>query len=211
MKATPLLFTVDMIRALLDGRKTQTRRIVRRTDAGRVKAPRSSRNWHLDDPDAVKACPYGGPGDLIWVRETWGVLYQQFRNDRDEPTWYRASGDLESLPTWYPSIHMPRWRSRLTLELTEVRLQRVQDISEQDAEAEGIECIGGNFSCSPWRDYSKEQRYKFFSAPSASFRSLWDSINAKRGYSWDSNPWVWALTFKVHKVNVDQMKVKEAA
>jgi len=132
----PILFSGPMIRAILAGRKTQTRRVAKLTGAGRVKEAGSHRNWHLADPDAVKACPYGTPGDRLWVRETFcdtGCQRAVYRADTAVENWkYRI---------WRPSIYMPRWASRITLEITDVRLERLQDISEADAAAEGVEQV----------------------------------------------------------------------
>ena len=157
MKTRPILFSGPMMRALLDGRKTQTRRVVKRNGAGRAEF--GGKQWHIDDPNAVKACPYGTPGDLLWVRETHGFVspdeyvrpfdecnifyradYQpgeaRYGNPGDWPV-DEARGDNDC-PKWRPSIHMPRWASRLTLQLTDVRVERVQEISEDDVLNEGI-------------------------------------------------------------------------
>jgi hypothetical protein len=162
--------------------------------------PVSQRQW---------SCPYGRPGDLLWVRETW------FNPDYaagKEPiacagmTYYRATDDPSEWP-WRPSIHMPRWASRLILRLTEVRVQRVQEISEEDAIAEGIvshdkggkERVGRVMFASRPGDHNEWE----LSARDA-FARAWDAINAKpvrindsvRRDSWEDNPWVWALSFE---------------
>ncbi|MBW7932469.1 MAG: hypothetical protein H3C62_02410 [Gemmatimonadaceae bacterium] len=141
-------------------------------------------------------CAYGVPGDRLWVRETfqyeaktdafeWDVRNCIIRYRATEPgagPWLTAEDDISD--AWRPSIHMPRWASRLTLEVTGVRVERVQDISEEDAKAEG--------STVPWM-------YKATQEPVATHRAafarLWDSINAKRA-PWSSNPWVWVVAFK---------------
>lgn len=195
-KERPILFSGEMVRAILDGRKTQTRRVIKPNHAGRVKEPGSRRNWHLADPNAVLACPYGQPGDLLWVRETWS---QDSRGgclpNGEDAVYYRADFPSDKIwaGSWKPSIHMPRWASRITLRVTDVRVERVQDISEADAQAEGAE-----FSELPCFSRIPNQRRGFrqIAGYRAGFLTLWDSINAGRGYGWDTNPWVWALTFE---------------
>lgn len=208
-KDTPILFTGEMVRAILSGRKTQTRRIVKLTDSGRIKKPGSPKNWHPDDPDAVQACPYGLAGEgRLWVRETaslcsvsdqpWVSLtyeadkavIQYDRGDRGPFTFFKKT----------PSIHMPRWACRLWLELTEVRVERLQEISQANAIAEGIERVGGPTSCNPWRNYRIGQPGEMnmhCSAPSRSYMTLWESINGDG--SWARNPWVWVLSFQPTK------------
>jgi hypothetical protein len=212
----PILFSGAMVRALLDGRKTQTRRV--------VKAPKGLSNpadflcvrpggvnWK-DEPvgpavafgprDAVEwaYCPYGTIGDRLWVRETWAelALYSlDAEGVQEYRTVYRADGEADGLALvgdrWRPSIHMPRWASRITLEITGVRVERVADISEADAVAEGTpgyteyDYIPGEAVMEPIRGVSAQEEY----------RTLWDSINGKRpGCSWEANPWVWVLEFK---------------
>jgi hypothetical protein len=136
----------------------------------------------------VPISPYGQPGDLLWVRETWGEKV-------DVGTLYKADGGVYATGgvVWKPSIHMRRSDSRLTLRVTAVRVQRVQEITEEDAIAEGItgpHMVGYRAFRVP------EDSKPRYSRAEAAFEVLWDSINAKRDYSWDSNPWVWALTFE---------------
>ena len=199
----PISFSAPMVLAILDGRKTQTRRVAKLTIAGHVKEPRGHRRWHPGDPEAVLACPYGQPGDRLWVKETWqavglsrdpesmqvddvcecppeAVKREMSGEARRYPQTgiiYRASCDDEFLK-WRPSIFMPRWASRIALEITDVRVQRVQEISETDAIAE----LGG--------------RAAGIVNEIGHFAELWDTLYAKRGYSWESNLWVWAITFK---------------
>ena len=165
MKERPILFGGDMVRAILDGRKTQTRRPVKLDFSGRVR--RARRSWHLEDPNAVNACPFGAPGDRLWVRETWACP--------QTVTYYRA--DEEALlprgEKWTPSIHMPRWASRIALEVTAVRVERVQDITEKDALAEGTIPLDR-------------------STPREMFAEVWQSIYA----NWPTNPWVWVVEFR---------------
>lgn len=164
MKSTPILFSGPMVRAILDGRKTQTRRIYKhRNSCTGVSEP----------------CPYGGPGDEIWVRETWKYCWKcghtNYAADCNKPRQCRSCD--ASLGKWKPSIHMFKFCSRISLEILSVRPERLQDITHWDAKAEGVECLP-NYTAAPVDD----------------FRELWDSING-RG-SWDSNPWVWRIEFK---------------
>jgi len=218
----PILFSGPMVRTILAGQKTQTRRVVKpqpsfpcgfekivsvldpwHADAfvgtpgeGVVKSsgPRE-RQWHLEDWSGNLVarwdvrCPYGVPGDLLWVRETW-----DFRpwGDRVVRVAYAADGDqsgeirvpdgwnpmLYNYARWRPSIHMPRWASRLTLRVTDVRVERVQEISHADAIAEGC------------ADPTGHNAHRFH------FADVWDTLNAKRGHGWDANPWVWVISFE---------------
>lgn len=215
MKERPIIFSAPMVRAILDGRKTQTRRVVKLTDSGRVKEPGSPRNWHLDDPEAVMACPYGVPGDRLWVREAWQAFFADevpadrprgprhtmgipAQPERESFVFYRADGDLShpedgSEALWRPSIHMPRWASRITLEIVSVRVERVQEISEEDATEEGALEFD---SPTTFVDHGMQSIYlPSMGYARASFMRLWDSINAKRA-PWESNPWVWVTEFR---------------
>lgn len=142
-------------------------------------------------------CTYGEPGDRLWVREA-------FRSD-GETILYRAGGELSPAPIeinagfieesdgWRPSIHMPRWASRITLEIQSVRVERVQDISQEDAKAEGVELSSAvaSFVCD-----TPSMRRQFKSAYVSAFCDLWNSINESRGFGWAVNPWVWVIEFK---------------
>ena len=188
MKERPILFSGAMVRGILEGRKTQTRRVVKRNSAGRVEL--RGKQWHIEDENAFKASPYGQSGDRLWVKET-------FYDSSAESKWsYRADWPLEDETDrdfhWCPSIFMPRSASRITLEITGVRVERLQEITVADCLAEGIrtgpvECWKG---CQP-----SDQRQ----TPVVLYRKLWDSLNSKRNhglYSWDKNPWVWVIEFK---------------
>lgn len=220
MNTRPILFTGKMVRALLEGRKTQTRRAVRFHPAtGYIVERGGNRRWHRDDPEAVAGCPYGQPGDTLWVRETFsrcgcpecaGAWPGKANNDH--PTVYRATHSGPPL-AWMPSIFMPRWASRITLELTGVRVERVQEIGEEDAIAEGSTRRASGW-CMDWSRVGQLSRFATASAvkgrdraplserdiclPTAkmAFFNYWDSINAKR-YEWRGNPRVWALSFRV--------------
>lgn len=201
MKERPILFSGAMVRALLANTKTQTRRAVKiDITMGResILAPRRGKRYapvYLLPENAAEAfacCPYGQPGDRLWVRESFAEGIHQMT---DANHWAYAAdhfGTQQRLgDRWKPSIHMPRAASRITLEITSVRVERLQDISSCDAIAEGIEACphGGE-----WRNYLDRAPYRDALTPRVSFRSLWDSINGPG--SWDSNPWVWALSFR---------------
>jgi len=206
LKERPILFSGAMVRAILAGEKTQTRRVVKpqfgpeampaemcaETAEGWQTSGHSGRWWDdcNGDADAAVYCPYGKPGDRLWVRETFNCMYTneemktiKVADLNDGDLVYRADGEYDYgvFGPWQPSIFMPRWASRITLEITDVRVERLQDISEADAWAEG--CLGTDDDVtggiSGYREYYK----------------LWESINGKTA-PWASNPWVWVLTFK---------------
>jgi hypothetical protein len=207
VKERPILFSGPMVRAILEGRKTQTRRVVTRfalpgcsadcagpdgydtvTDGGIVRIP-----WRPETIACLKS-PWDGVNRL-WVRETWRSTdtldFMAYRADVGTYRWMECV-DPDNC-RWRPSIFMPRHLSRITLEVSAVRVQRLQEISEEDAKAEGIESIYIDQAHKAWKGYGVED---FHRTAADSFRSLWDSINAKRGFGWDKNPWVWAITFK---------------
>jgi hypothetical protein len=192
VKERPILFSAPMVRAILEGRKTVTRRAVKG----------SGLNFLADfTPEYVALpennfCPYGKPGDRLWVRETCFINdYRQagvpFEERANVDLVYRADplpdweGE-ESLITWRPSIHMPRWASRILLEITAVRVERLQEISRADIRAEGLQCppeLGSDDVSPNYRDWYP-----------AAWRQLWESINGAD--SWNANPWVWVVEFK---------------
>lgn len=214
MADRPILFSAPMVRALLAGTKTQTRRVVKPALSGRewVEQRETGGFWRCADGEPTCyagvwetheyaqqypiICPYGQPGDRLWVREA----HWWFKDEHDpvigyappkltaEDVLYRADGD-DGRRVWRPSIHMPRWASRITLEVTGVRVERLQDISEADAIAEGIE-RSGTFN---WRNYL-DHPYADFTSARRSYRSLWEQINGPG--SWDENPWVWVVSFR---------------
>lgn len=244
MADRPILFSGPMVRALLAGRKTQTRRVLKidtPTDAdevfywpreGRAKvvarygdnvaeegiwARKASTNLDHDGDNhwgelANGYIRYLGRsrievGDRLWVRETWASLDRLTHNDPGTQAlanngFYAAcQGTVEGeITRWTPAIHMPRRASRLTLAVTDVRVERLQDISEEDARAEGVESDSDG-----WRDYQMPHTQCCGSARD-SYRSLWNSLNADRGYGWDANPWVVAVTFTVGKHNIDEAR-----
>lgn len=210
----PILFSSEMIRAILDGRKTQTRRVVK-------PQPLQEHNlWWDDDGDpgdgsylgvAVHECdekggspeyipcPYGVPGDRLWVRETFQCDPASYERHDTEKVFYQATMP-PGLKHLRPSIFMPRWASRITLEVTGVRVERVQEISEKDAVGEGLyvwqqdEDPDGQYD--PRTHYGIKIGDVWETDPRFTFRRLWDSINVKRGFGWDVNPWVWVVEFK---------------
>jgi hypothetical protein len=207
MKERPILFNSEMVNAILEDRKTQTRRVVKApvligNDHFRWSAKHiglslwkfATNNYPTVAGSFEIKCPYGQPGDRLWVRETWKPDWEEETGCRG--IYYKADGKYDYPFTveewqnltenhfdgsWKPSIHMPRWASRITLEITDVRVERVQDISNNDADAEGtpdLRTIENNWDL---RDC---------------FRELWDSINAKRSFGWEKNPWVWVVEFE---------------
>ena len=202
MTSRPILFSAPMVRAILAGRKTQTRLVVKPQPLPNlpfVGMKGDEARWAVYlggdvSVDSEVRCPYGGPGDELWVRETW----RPGRHSRH--AFYRATDDDGAVAkVWRPSIHMPRWASRLTLRVTGVRVERLQAISEEDAVAEGVErvwrdvppAMGGGVE--PRRDYLDEERW--CASASDSYRTLWESINGPG--SWARNPWVWVVSFEV--------------
>lgn len=210
MRERPILFSGEMVRAILEGRKTQTRRVAKVHDAhvaGMI-SPNGS-NAARSPKEHVSYCPYGKPGDRLWVRETlrthrcFGFPLGQSPqvNPAGERIWSYAADNLPDPTGSRPSIHMPRWASRLTLELTEVRVERVQDIREEDAKAEGCqEAYDEPFELgSAARRENEKNGYFPPSSYTSGYAALWDQINAKRDggiYAWEKNPWVWVLEFK---------------
>lgn len=241
MRERPILFNADMVRAVLDGRKAQTRRIIQ-SPAKNMQASGhkvieyrepgdkwygehvfSMRNQSGTWCDYTKEqflakCPFGAVGDRLWVRETWSdvnlegasaVAYRADETlrclnndnndgDEDDPrlekysfaNWYPdlISG-TEGI--WRPSIHMPRWVSRITLEITGVRVERLQDISEQDAAAEGVPPAGGLLPDYPGTYLTPKGD---FATAEVAFQRLWQSIYGDD--NWQANPWVWVIEFK---------------
>ena len=213
------------VRAILDRRKCQARRVVKpQPDMSKVSQPCHAESrgatwvWMARDdaPGYSYAtedfrCPFGQPGDLLWCQETWKhhSIYAHLK-PRDLPrsnVFFRADDRYAPSNTpWRPSIHMPRWASRLTLELTDVRAQRVQEISADDCEAEGVQWRGGDMGIYRQRraDNAVAAR-RYQTGMRKLFRELWDSLNARRGHGWNENDWVWCLSFRAHRQNVDAL------
>ena len=199
MKERPILFNGEMVRAILGGRKSQTRRVVKAPVMALVRPPDQikfrDKKWHFAWTGSTAggfslSCPYGVPGDRLWVRETWAHIndcdHYNHLHGENVKALYRADGTI-CPRRWRPSIHMPRWASRITLEVIGVRVERVASISEADARAEGMDYgpdeVPGGPVCT---GYTRR----------IMFQDLWDRINAKRSYGWDVNPWVWVMEFK---------------
>ncbi|HCL4096733.1 hypothetical protein ACM7PB_15845 [Pseudomonas aeruginosa] len=222
MKERPILFSRPMVRAILEGRKTVTRRVMKPQPdfLGSMVDPNTPFKTLDAGLHARITCPYGEPGDRLWVRETWHVgkphdktapadiLAPLLAEGRGITVLYTAGGwqsvgpagreepiypDDQPLPDWAgkgrPSIHMPRWACRILLEITAVRVERLQDISEEQALAEGVRgepCDHARQACADigcWGDTAK-----------GAFGFLWESLNGEG--SWAENPWVWVVEFK---------------
>ncbi|MCG3463086.1 hypothetical protein L7G72_14790 [Xenorhabdus bovienii] len=213
MKETPIIFNTDMVRAILDGRKTQTRRVIQspaknmQYQGSEVIRHRALGNkWYGDyvfsmrdkhgtwqdytHKQFIAKCPRGQIGDQLWVRETFamglctksGLAYRATHKpeDLDDGWWEKIK--------WTPSIHMPRWASRITLEVTDVRVERLGDISDDDAKAEGCWYGKGDNTVDP------------AVIPENHFPTLWAAIYSEE--SWNANPWVWVIEFR--RINNDK-------
>lgn len=202
VRERPILFSGPMVRAILDGRKTVTRRVVKPQPEhvfARVGIRNESLALGVMRPDETFGqvmiegkhvrCPYGSSGDSLWVRETWCWTAQPHHKNPDGCEYRADETDAGVVLTehrcWKPSIHMPRWASRITLEIESVRVERLQEIGWADAIAEGIK--------DPRRARIRVDREN---GPVGKFRELWDSINSDRGFGWDVNPWVWRIQFR---------------
>lgn len=224
-KERPILFSAPMVRAILAGQKTVTRRPVRSQPDVPVTDAIPQRNFphgpatidwywrpkhgHLNGAPSAGwdfKCPYGQPGDRLWVRETWFCDHFEVMRGpylkpddldigeaREDGTLVYAADGLTPYeaeqPTWKPSIHMPRWASRILLEITDVCVEQLQDISEEHAIAEGVDVS----ICQQFLETSPT-RHQCKLAALHGFSGLWESINGAG--AWDSNPWVWVVKFK---------------
>ncbi len=220
-----MIFNGEMVRAILDGRKTQTRRVIKLFhERGMLNPVVRGRNGEISSVScrlAPMLCPFGQPGDRIWVRETWGVVSHELDEDGRIQPWnpdrsataihempfgngyysghaiYAADGEFtwgdddgyeDGRSCWKPSIHMPRAACRILLEITDVRVERLNSISQEDAQAEGMELTG-------WRPtYSDPDSGGDVWTPYDNFAQLWSSIYGEG--SWLANPWVWVIEFK---------------
>lgn len=197
MKEKPILLNTEMVKAILDGRKTQTRRVIKSQPTGKFynyghvteglhksKCYRHGAFFTGDDSGFPwtehHICPYGSPGGELWVRETWfndaifgkPILYYRANGEFNEQ--FKVNIHNKDELKWKPSIFMPRWASRIQLLIKDIRVERVQDISPENCLEEGVR--------SP-----------------TEFIGLWDSINEKRGFGWSVDPWVWVVEFEVKK------------
>lgn len=236
MSDRPILFSAPMVRALLAGSKTQTRRIVKfpakwvpcledEADAynhnrgyGPVGLHIEPRGRAITDATEgtydVLTCPYGAPGDRLWVRETWRTLARyDGAAPRDVPVGemvQHVAEEADRIRPWgcgRPSIFMPRWASRITLEVTGMRVERLNAISEADAVAEGITSSVKHVAMNTYlprygapgvpcvrADEERSEGEDFHETAAAAYRTLWESINGAG--SWDANPWVWCVEFR---------------
>ncbi|HCM6826874.1 MULTISPECIES: ASCH domain-containing protein [Klebsiella pneumoniae complex] len=206
-----MIFNAEMVRAILDGRKTQTRRPIKwkQTRFTEIGEREDGSKWPWSE-DAERACdfwhpcPFGAVGDRIWVRETfcpvddtqyggekWVDYRATPRYEASHPAgWDSAPNDAEALK-WRPSIHMPRWASRILLEITDVRVERLNAISEEDATAEGVPPAGSLLPDYPGTFLTPKGD---FATAKVAFQRLWESIYGEE--SWKANGWVWVISFK---------------
>lgn len=218
MKEYPILFKGPLVTAVLDGSKIQTRRLIKPQPetwltSGRQPWNFMGRTWGWQFSNGTRACssentlncPYGSKGDQLWVRETWArievaddVTETQYRADSGDKYpggWPADEGADELCPKWKPSIHMRREYSRIQLEVTEVRVERLQDITEEDAQAEGLIPIPITVDCGPMTESTGGACGGGYITARESFATYWDAINSHRA-PWASNPWVWVISFK---------------
>lgn len=213
MKERPILFSAPMVRAILRGRKTQTRRMIKPRKgltlkdliAGGEQTPHANGTTYSATREMLATdCPYGVPSDRLWVKETHAIVprtayamsdgvHQTLRpDDSHDAAVYAADWERSKPGRWRPSIHMPRWASRITLEITNVRAERLNKCSAADAAAEGLIKLPASGR------YVVEQGDQYFGAASHDPREvyawLWEHINGEG--SWASNPWVWVIEFK---------------
>jgi hypothetical protein len=221
MKERQIIFKPDMVKAILEGRKTQTRRVIKLNKLPKIQEINhrpyldsfeiitEKCRYHLPLNEVLKRCPCGLVGDRLWVKENYAFPHKYDGHrpryvPNDTKVYYPASEDIGGL-ILRPSIFMPRWASRITLEITSVRVERVQDISDQDAISEGLKPItkdgnifkygipdrdgfpGGSDIGWAWQNWKN--------SPKAAYKRLWELINGAG--SWDLNPWVWVIEFKM--------------
>lgn len=207
LRERPILFSGPMVKAILDGRKSQTRRVLALPEFIRSEEDAADHatvawapdghsgpgfygwmNEYAEEGAVLIRCPFGVPGDRLWVRETFRETVC-LAGGVSKSVEYRADALDPGGSSWSPSIFMPRWASRITLEVTEVRVQRVQEITNADAQAEGVD----RAEMVPWPDGDPGT---LGDESIRSYLRLWDSLNAKRGFGWEANPWVWAVSFR---------------
>lgn len=225
MKERPILFSTPMVKAILEGRKTQTRRIIKESFNGcithgphpcpndpvvltpgevlehpfengetmTIDYPQVRAVFHCSTLDAEAKCPFGKAGDKLWVRETWALT--KYFNGLTEAGFPVYKADYSIMPEagkWKPAIHMPKDFARIWLEVESVGVEQLQDISEQDAKAEGVRFFNYD-GCGVYENYILGPDTWEMSAR-GSFATLWQSINGPE--SWEQNPWVWVIKFK---------------
>lgn len=218
-RVLPILFNTEMVRAILDGRKSCTRRIVKHDVEAILNSPYHKEHPEVEDEQIIsKLCipPYQ-PGDILYVRETWceygdlndsdqiidGTEKYYYRADGENPTPYNyflvhrnGNDEHRDFPVWHPSIHMPKEAARIWLKVTDVRVERLQEITDEQAEREGIqydECPTG-FT---WKQ--ETDMHNCYTTPIGAMQALWDSTIKKSDidrYGWDASPWVWVIEFE---------------
>jgi hypothetical protein len=199
IKQKPILFSTQMVRAILEGRKTQTRRLF----PYQYKVCTHNNKYQIEYMDErdnqyytrhiEDICKYGKIGDRLWVKET----YAMYGENSIIPYEYKANfkEPIDKFWKWKPSIFMPRKASRITLEITNIRVERLNDISEEDAIAEGVEYINSEGNGVYYKNYKiKNKNWMEFKNPIDSYHTLWESINGKN--SWRLDPLVWVIEFK---------------
>lgn len=204
----PIIFSTPMVKAILAGRKSQTRRILKTTrenDAFYGYSNDPDVSWPADygfgvlmgrkyyDNEAIK-CPYGKVGDILYVRETWCWDYKDYPERTEKYYFYKADTPenyLASGERWYPSIHMPRAAARIFMKITDISVERLQDITEEDAKAEGVDVLKQG-PVVTYRNYLNLTTV--YANPVDSFRTLWTKINGLE--SWNENPWIWKISFQ---------------
>lgn len=237
IKERPILFSAPMVNIIIQGRKTQTRRRIAdfqqieenddkehvkkypnmRFMAGGQKDPRYGFLFFASTAEKIATeylpshCPYGKPGDRLWVRETHAYIWPseqepedikecriEYRADTNgyclPGQWPDDMRDDDDCPKWKPSIHMPRWASRINLEITNIRVERLQDISKEDAVSEGIQELPSRRGYYDPIAPSTISLGHYYTDPRCAFSVLWESINGDD--SWTKNPWVWVIEFK---------------
>jgi hypothetical protein len=223
----PISFTSESLRGIEEERKSQTRRVMYPQPSSPGPFQKHLTNPHFWQAGAASfKCPYGIPGDRLWVREVWArvepfpqvlekygmpVDWRLKRNPEMLAYWRKRIIYLKDFPgrkpeecgrgasdnRWRSPVTLPRWASRMLLEVTEIRIERLQAISEADAIAEGVEKLGEFPNITPWRNYLVQQPAgaRNFSTPIRSYVSLWDAINGRKN-PWTANPWVWVVSFR---------------
>jgi len=204
----PIIFNTLMVQAILDGRKTQTRRVIKPQPNSKAEYKGTEIGKHVFETDIdmwhIKS-PYQ-PGQVLWVRETWSMIDDMPYDNYVYRTDYGTTEDDSFPPSmfkWKPSIHMPREAARIFLRVKTVRVERLHDITENDARNEGVK--------DPY-DYQEPSYYnqphvRGMEINKSAFAGLWDSLNAKRGYGWDTNPWVWVVAFeKISKEEAERLE-----
>jgi len=206
VRETPIIFNSEMVRACLDGRKTVTRRPIKPQPEASLSRLENTDLWTYTLCEREWKCPYGQPGDKLWVRETWATMRLHdskapslIQRSTDPRIWYMA----DSPPKWdtqcnpwpegnmgkiRPSIHMPRWACRIVDDITNIRVERLQEITRSDIKAEGLAV--------PKEYRSDDLEYNYRQWLPDEWKRLWDSLYTKKPeYQWNANPWVWVIEF----------------